>query len=76
MIWHGWEQDPLTDPAARAVLAAYDAAVVARRPTVDCYLAGVEAWRQAHPDQSGEYASKKAVAVILGARVRLRSDGA
>jgi hypothetical protein len=41
-------------------------------PTVDCYLAGVEAWHRAHPDQSGPYARKQAVAVILGAKVSLR----
>jgi hypothetical protein len=47
MVWHGWERDPIADPAASDVLAAYEAATEAQLPTVDCYLAAVEAWRQA-----------------------------
>ena len=74
MTWRGWETDPMTDEAAPAVLAAYDAAVKARWSAPDCYMAGVRAWRQAHPDQRPEYASKQAVAVILEARVRLRAE--
>jgi hypothetical protein len=72
MVWHGWEPDPITDPAASDVLAAYEAATEAHLPTVDCYLAGVEAWHRAHPDQSGPYARKQGVAVILGAKVSPR----
>jgi hypothetical protein len=37
------------DPAASAVLEAFEAAQAARLPPVDCYRAGVEAWRRAHP---------------------------
>jgi hypothetical protein len=65
------EKDPMTDDAAPAVLAAFDAAQRDRLGSVDCYLAGVRAWRQAHPDQLPEYASKQAVAVIQ-ARISLR----
>ena len=64
--------DPMTDRAATAVLAAYDAAVAARLPVVDCYRAGVKEWRRAHPDQRPEYASQQAVAVILATKVSLR----
>jgi hypothetical protein len=70
MVWHGWERDPRADPAASNVLAAYRDAVKARVPTVDCYRAGVEAWRTAHPDQSKEYSAKQAVAVILAVKAR------
>ena len=72
MVWRYLEKDPMTDDAAPAVLAAFDAAQRARLRTVDCYIAGVKAWRRAHPDQSPEYASKQAVAVILTAKVSLR----
>ena len=68
--------DPVTDPAASAVLEAFDAAQMDDLPPVDCYRAGVEAWRRAHPDQRREYAAKQAVAVILAAKVRLRVDDA
>ena len=52
MIRRGWETDPTTDPAAADVLAAFEGAQEARQQTVDCYLAGVEARRKGHPDQS------------------------
>jgi hypothetical protein len=64
--------DPTLDPAAADVLAAYEAAWAARKSTADCYRAGVEAWRLAHPDQSAVYAGKQAVAVILAAKVIVR----
>ena len=41
---------------------------------MDCYRAGVEAWKPRHPDQSAEYAAKQAVAVILAAKVSLRVE--
>jgi hypothetical protein len=44
------------------------------RPSVECYRAAVAAWRIAHPEQSPEYAAKRAVAVILAARGNLRAD--
>ena len=68
MVWRGWERDPKADRASSEVLAAYQAAVRARLPSVDCYRAGVEAWRRVHPEQKPAYAAKQAVAVILGAR--------
>jgi hypothetical protein len=53
------------DAAASDVLEAFRLARAAGRPPVECYRAGVEAWRQHHPDQAPEYAAKRAVAVIL-----------
>jgi hypothetical protein len=76
MVWPDREPDPTTDPAASAVLEAFEIAQAARLPHVICYRAGVEAWRRAHPDQRREYAAKQAVAVILAAKVRLRVDDA
>ena len=64
----------MTDPAAPAVLAAFDAAQDAGLPAVDCYRAGVEAWRRIHRDHAAEYAARQAVAVILAAKVSLRVD--
>jgi hypothetical protein len=45
-----------------------------RRPPVECYRAGVEAWRRQHPDQSAEYAAKQVVAVILATHVKIRIE--
>jgi len=70
------EIDPMTDRAAAAVLAAFETAQRDELPPVDCYRAGVEAWRRAHPDQRREYAAKQAVAVILAAKVKLRVEDA
>ena len=56
--------DPRTN---EAVLAAFRAAKAKNRPPVECYRAGVLAWRERHPDQAADYASKQAVAVILAA---------
>jgi hypothetical protein len=58
------------------VLEAFDAALRDDLPPVDCYRAGVEAWRRAHPDQMPKYAAEQAVAVILAAKVSLRPDDA
>jgi ferric-dicitrate binding protein FerR (iron transport regulator) len=68
MVWRGRECDPTLDPAASDVLAAYKAATQAGSPTPECYRAGVEAWRRAHPDHAAAYAGKQAVAVILAAK--------
>jgi hypothetical protein len=76
MVWHDREPDPTTDPAAAAVLEAFDAAQAARLLPVTCYRAGVEAWRRAHPHQRPEYAALQAVAVILAAKVSLRVEDA
>jgi len=76
MVWHDREPDPMTDNAAGAVLAAFEAAQRDDLPPVDCYRAGVEAWRRAHPNQTAAYAARKAVAVILAAKVSLRVDDA
>ena len=74
MAWRGSTIDPTTGVAAEAVLDAFEEARGAGRPSVDCYRAGVEAWRRKHPDQSSEYAAKQAVAVILAAKVSLRVE--
>jgi hypothetical protein len=66
----------MTDPAASAVLAAFDAAQDAGLPAVACYRAGVEVWRHSHPNQTAASASSRAVAIILAARVSLRVDDA
>ena len=60
------------DEAAAEVLAAFHAAREAGRPPVECYRAGVEAWRRHHPDQAPEYAAKRAVAVILAHNIELK----
>jgi hypothetical protein len=41
-------------------------------PAVDCYRAGVEAWRHSHPNQTAAHAGTQAVAIILAARISLR----
>ena len=76
MAWRSPERDPNKDPAASDVMAAYNAAVAAQSSTEDCYRAGVQAWRRAHPDQTAEYAAKQAVAVILTYKAKslLRPD--
>jgi hypothetical protein len=67
--------DPTTNPAAAAVLKAFESARRAGRPSVECYRAGVDAWRREYPDQSPEYAAKRAVAVILATHARIRIEG-
>ena len=74
MAWRGSMIDPAADVAAEGVLDAFEQARSAGLPSVECYRAGVEAWRRVHPDQSAEYAAKQAVAVILAAKVTLRVE--
>ena len=74
MAWSGSPADPTTDDAAADVLAAFRSAQNAAKPPVECYRAGVAAWRRFHPDQAREYASMQAVAVILKATVKLRIE--
>jgi hypothetical protein len=64
----------MTDGAAAAVLAAFEAAEGKCLPAVHCYLAGVEAWRRAHPNRTAAYAGKQAVAIILAAKLRLSGN--
>ena len=73
-MWRGSRADPGADPAAEAVLKAYEAGRAAGLASVECYRAGVAAWRRAHPDHSAEYAAKQAVSLILAAHVRLRVE--
>ena len=74
MVWRSSTIDPTTDVAAEAVLEAFEAAHRAGLPPVECYRAGVDAWKRTHPDQSAEYAAKQAVAVILTVKVSLRVE--
>ena len=68
----GWANPDDLDVAAADVLAAFRAAREGGRPPVDCYRAGVTAWRRHHPDQAPEYAAKRAVALILAHHAELR----
>ena len=72
MVWHGRETDSRKDPAATEVLAAYEIAREARKSTVDCYRAGVAAWRRAHPEQTPVYAAQRAVSLIIAVKASLR----
>lgn len=64
----------MSNVTAEAVLEAFESARRAGRPSVECYRAGVAAWRRAHPDQSPEYAAKRAVAVILATHAKIRVE--
>jgi hypothetical protein len=55
-----------------AVLGAFFRERDAGRPAVDCYTAGVSAWRTRFPDQQGRYAAKHAVTLMLNATMQLR----
>lgn len=55
------------DETANAVLKAFREARETGCSSAECYRAGVEAWRQLHPDHTAGYAAKQAVAVILAA---------
>jgi len=48
-----------------AVLRAFREARQAGFDSARCYRAGVDAWRELHPDHTPGYAAKQAVAVIL-----------
>ncbi len=61
-------------PAGEAALRAFAQARAQGRPSVECYRAGVAAWRDIHPEQSAEYAAKRAVAVILSNYLSLRVE--
>ena len=74
MVLHDRDPDPTKDPAARAVLAAFDAAQDAGMPSMDCCRASVKAWRDAHPNHTAGYAGSQAVAVIHGSTMREHRD--
>jgi hypothetical protein len=74
MAWRVERVDPTAAPAAAAALKAFEAARRAGRNSVECYRAGVDAWRREHPGQSAEYAAKRAVAVILATHAKLRIE--
>jgi hypothetical protein len=74
MVWHPSTIDPTRDVAAAAVLDAFEATRGTGLPPVECYRAGIEAWRRIHRDHAAEYAAEQAVAVILAAKVNVRVD--
>jgi hypothetical protein len=55
----------IEDDTRNAVLNAFRKATERKLSQPDCYLAGVRAWRDRHPDHSPGYAAKQAVAIIL-----------
>jgi hypothetical protein len=57
----------IADDTRNAVLNAFREAAEHRLRPPDCYLAGVQAWRDRHPDHTHGYAAKQAVAIILAA---------
>ena len=63
--------DPMTDPAAPKVIAIFRAAQAEGLSTSDCYKRAVEAWRKVHPEQAIQYASGKAVEVVIRSRRRM-----
>jgi hypothetical protein len=74
MVWRISKIDPTTNAAAEAVLKAFELARRSGRSSVECYRAGVEAWRRENPDQSAAYAAKQAVAVILERHAKIRIE--
>jgi hypothetical protein len=74
MVWRVAKIDTTTSVAAEAALEAFESARRAGRPSVECYRAGVAAWRREHPDQAAEYAAKRAVAVILATHAKIRIE--
>jgi hypothetical protein len=49
-------------------LAAYKATKATGRPSVECYRAGVAAWRERHPEHAPEAAARRAVGIILASQ--------
>ena len=72
--WRRSTADPTTDPSASAVIAAFERAKEAGLSTRDCYKAGVDVWREFHPDQTTEYAAMQAVEILLRTKVSLRVE--
>ena len=74
MAWRRLGADLTSGTARQAALRAFEAARSAGRTTVECYQAGVAAWRRAHPDHSPEYSAKQAVSAILARYAKLRIE--
>jgi hypothetical protein len=74
MAWRLSGADLTTGGARQAALRAFEAARRAGRTTVECYRAGVAAWRSAHPDHSAEYSAKQAVSAILAHHAKIRIE--
>ena len=66
--------DQTNREAGDAALKAFAAARAQGRSSVECYRAGVAAWRRIHPEQSADYAAKRAVSIILAAYMSLRVE--
>jgi hypothetical protein len=60
--------DPTTDPTAAEVIAAFQAAQAAGLSIVECYKRAIKVWVEAHPEQAPDYASCKAVEVVVRSR--------
>jgi len=74
MAWRRLGADLTSGTARQAALRAFEAARSAGRTTVECYRAGVAAWRRTHPDHSAEYSAKQAVSAILARYAKLRIE--
>ena len=74
MAWRLSAVDSTNSADWQAALRAFEAARSAGRTTVECYQAGVAAWRRAHPDHSAEYSAKQAVSAILARYAKLRIE--
>ena len=57
--------DQTSREAGDAALKAFAAARAQGWSSVECYRAGVAAWRRIHPEHAADYAAKRAVSVIL-----------
>jgi hypothetical protein len=74
MAWRSLGADLTTGTARQAAIRAFEAARRAGRSTVECYRAGVVAWRRTHPDHSPEYSAKQAVSAILARYAKIRIE--
>ena len=74
MAWRLSGTDLTTGPDRGDAVRAFEAARRAGRTTVECYRAGVAAWRRTHPDHSAEYSAKQAVSAILARYAKLRIE--
>ena len=60
-----------SEEAVETVLGAFETARRAGLPPVECYRAGISAWRRLFPDHAPEYAAKQAVSLILSATTEM-----
>jgi hypothetical protein len=74
MSWNTATIEAGASDATEMALKAFEAARRAGASPVECYRAAVAAWRRVHPDQSPEYAAKRAVSVVLSTHVKFRIE--